>query len=69
MQGEVGLGWSQEEKLAEEVKALQGRLGDLTHENTRISKELERVEAKYDELLSCQKEMVDRAFIQIMTEV
>lgn len=44
-------------------------VGDLTLEHTHISQELEGLKAKHDGLLSCQNEMVDRAFTHIMTEV
>ena len=69
LRGEVRLIQSREEKLGEEVNALQGRLDDQTRENTRISKQLEEVESKHGELLSYQQEMMDKAFTLIMTEV
>lgn len=69
LKGELRLGQSREEKLGEEVRALQGRLDDQTRENTRISKKLEGVESKHGELLSCQKEMIDKTFTLIMMEV
>ncbi|XP_052300585.1 uncharacterized protein LOC127903775 isoform X3 [Citrus sinensis] len=51
---EVRLGQSREEKLGEEVRALQRRLDDHARENSRMSKKLEEVESKHGELLSRQ---------------
>ena len=59
LRGEVRLGQSREEKLREEVRALQRRLDDHARENNRMSKKLEEVESKHVELLSRQQEMMD----------
>ena len=47
----------------------RGCLDDQTRENTRISKKLEEVESKHDNLLSYQHEMIGKAFTLIMAEV
>lgn len=44
-------------------------MDDLIQENIRISKDFEEVAARYDELLSRQKKIADKAFTCIMTEV
>lgn len=69
MRRELKLSRFREEKLADEVKALKGCLDDLTQENIHISKDFDEVEARHDELLSHQKDMLDKAFTHIMIEV
>lgn len=69
LRGELRQSRSREEKLAEEVRALKGRLDDLSRDNSRISKDLEEAEAQNEELLSRQRDMVDKAFTHIITEV
>lgn len=66
---ELKLSQSQKEKLVEEVRALKGRLGDLSRENIRMFKDFEEAEARHDELLSRKKDMLDKAFTYIMMEV
>lgn len=60
---ELKLSQSQKEKLAEEVRALKGRLDDLSRENIRISKDFEEAEARHDELLSRKKDMLTKLLL------
>lgn len=48
---------------------MKGHLDDLSQENIRISKDFEEVKAKHDELLSRQKDMLEKTFTYIMMEV
>lgn len=60
---------SYEEKLSRENKTLKGRLNEVSKEKACMVKDLEELQAKHEDLVSQQKEMIDSAFERIMTEV
>ncbi|KAK9189690.1 hypothetical protein WN943_018289 [Citrus x changshan-huyou] len=60
---------SYEEKLSRENKTLKGRLNEVSKEKARMMKDLEELQAKHEDLVSQQKEMIDSVFERIMTEV
>lgn len=66
MRGELKDSCFREEKLAQQVKDMKWRLDDLSLENIRLSKALKEPESRNNDLLSCQKDMVDQPFTHIM---